>query len=139
MAQRGVLAEALVQSKAEESATDEAVKKWYDEHLVQFKTNAVDLSMIMSKTEDEAKAIKAEFEGGADFATLAKAKSSDERTKANGGAMGSVDMRQFPPDMKTPIEAGKDGDLVGPLNLFNQWAVLKINKKINEVYATEEA
>ena len=52
--------------------------------------------------------------------------------------MGSVDLRQLPPDIKTPVEAGKDGDLVGPISLFGQWAVLKINKKINEVTPLEE-
>ena len=138
MAARGVLAEAMVQSKAEESATDEAIQKWYDEHLVQFRKNAVDLSMIMSATEAEAQGVKAELDGGGDFAALAKAKSTDPRTKDNGGSMGSVDMRQLPPDIKTPVEAGKDGDLIGPMNLFGQWAVLKINKKINDVTPLEE-
>ena len=138
MASRGVLAEALVQSNAEKRATDELIKKWYDDHLVQFRKNEVDLSLIMSKSEEDAQGIKAELDGGADFIALAKAKSTDERTKDSGGAMGPVDLRQLPPTMKTPIEAGNEGDFIGPINLMGQWAVLKINKKINEVTPLEE-
>ena len=63
----------MVQSKAEESATDEAVKNGTMSILFNGTKRRRPVHDHV-KTEDEAKAIKAELEGGADFATLAKAK-----------------------------------------------------------------
>ena len=138
MAQRGVLAEALVQSQAEKRASDDKIKSWYDEHLVQFRKNEADLSIIMVQTEEEGNAVKALLDGGADFAATAKEKSLDPRTKDNGGSMGKMDLRQLPPAMRTPIEAAEAGALVGPISLMGSWAVFKLNSKDTGVTPLEE-
>jgi peptidyl-prolyl cis-trans isomerase C len=141
MAERQVLAEATVQSQAEARITDEKVKAWYDEHLVQFRVSEADLSMIMLSTEEDANAIKAQLDGGADFATIAKEKSEDPRTKDNGGAMGSMDLKQMPPTIKTPIESAKDGDVIGPIDLMGKFAIFKVNslnKGVKELAEVKE-
>jgi hypothetical protein len=45
-------------------------------------------SHILVKTEAEADAVKAELDGGADFAAVAQAKTTDEGSKASGGDLG---------------------------------------------------
>ena len=127
MAERQVLAEATVQSQAEARITDEKIKTWYDEHLVQFRVSEADLAMIMVSSEEDAKAIKAELDGGGDFATIAKEKSEDPRTKDKGGEMGTMDLKQMPPTIKTPIEAAKNGDIIGPIDLMGKFALFKVN------------
>jgi peptidyl-prolyl cis-trans isomerase C len=72
-----------------EQVTDDAVKARYEKKL---KDNPppeeVRAAHILVKAEDEAKAIIEQLKGGADFATLAKEKSTDKGSGANGGELG---------------------------------------------------
>ena len=52
---------------------------------------------ILVKTQADAQAILAQLKGGADFAALAKAKSLDTQSGANGGDLGTVYVGQFVP------------------------------------------
>lgn len=66
--------------------TDKEVSDTFEQYKEQFNTpEQVRTSEILVKTEDEAKAIIKELEGGKDFAELAKEKSLDTATKENGG------------------------------------------------------
>ncbi len=73
---------------ADAAVTDEALQALYDERY-----GAVDpgteyhAAHILVATEDEAKAIRAELDGGADFATLAAEKSTGP-SGPNGGDLG---------------------------------------------------
>ena len=141
MAERQVLAEATVQSQAEARITDEKIQKWYDEHLVQFRVSEADLAMIMLNTEEDATEIKAELDNGADFTAIAKEKSEDPRTKDKGGEMGVMDLKQMPPSIKTPVEAAKNGDIIGPIDLMGKYALFKvnsINKGVKEIAEVKE-
>ncbi|HET6158824.1 MAG TPA: peptidylprolyl isomerase [Dongiaceae bacterium] len=72
-----------------QQVTDEAIKARYEKKL---KDNPppeeVRAAHILVKTEDEAKAIIEQLKGGADFAALAKEKSTDKGSGANGGELG---------------------------------------------------
>ena len=118
MAQREVMASAWVKEMAETRVTEEKMKAWYDEHLVQFRKSDANLSMMLLSDEATATKLKAELKGGASFSELAKTNSLDPRTKANGGDMGTIDTRQLPEDLRTAVEAAKAGDVVGPLSLM---------------------
>jgi foldase protein PrsA len=66
--------------------TDKEVSDTFEQYKEQFNTpEQVRTSEILVKTEDEAKAIIKELEGGKDFAELAKEKSLDTATKEKGG------------------------------------------------------
>ncbi|VFT74117.1 peptidyl-prolyl cis-trans isomerase D [Klebsiella aerogenes] len=59
----------------QESASDEEIQSWYDQHKDQFtQPQRNRYSVIQTKTEADAKAVLAELQKGADFATLAKRK-----------------------------------------------------------------
>jgi peptidyl-prolyl cis-trans isomerase C len=72
-----------------QQVTDEAIKARYEKKL---KDNPppeeVRAAHILVKTEDEAKAIIDQLKGGADFAAVAKEKSTDKGSGANGGELG---------------------------------------------------
>ena len=72
-----------------EQVTEDAIKARYEQKL---KDNPppeeVRAAHILVKTEDEAKAIIEQLNGGADFATVAKEKSTDKGSGANGGELG---------------------------------------------------
>jgi peptidyl-prolyl cis-trans isomerase C len=69
--------------------TEETIKARYEKKL---KDNPppeeVRAAHILVKTEDEAKAIIEQLKGGGDFAALAKEKSTDKGSGANGGELG---------------------------------------------------
>ncbi|RCX19811.1 foldase protein PrsA [Fontibacillus phaseoli] len=66
--------------------TDEQIKQTFEDNKAYFDTpEQVRASVILVKTEAEANEIIKELNEGKDFAELAKSKSLDEATKANGG------------------------------------------------------
>ena len=72
-----------------EHVTEDAIKARYEKKL---KDNPppeeVRAAHILVKTEDEAKTLIEQLKGGADFATVAKEKSEDKGSGANGGELG---------------------------------------------------
>ncbi|MEC7986430.1 MAG: peptidyl-prolyl cis-trans isomerase [Myxococcota bacterium] len=138
MAQREVLATALVQVKVEERVTDEMLKKSYDEKLVSYRKSEADLSMLMVADEAKANEVKAMIDAGADFVAMVKEHSEDPKAKENGGAMGKVNTKQLPPMLSGPISKAKKGDVVGPVNLMGKFALLKVNDLVESITPFED-
>lgn len=68
---------------------DEDISAYYEENKATFATpEQVRASHILVKTKEEADEIKKQLDEGADFATLAKEKSTDTGSAANGGDLG---------------------------------------------------
>ncbi|MGZ7440682.1 peptidyl-prolyl cis-trans isomerase [Paenibacillus sp. TH7-28] len=66
--------------------TDDQIKQTFETYKDSFNTpEQVRASIILVKTEDDAKDIIKQLKGGADFAELAKSKSLDTATKEQGG------------------------------------------------------
>ena len=102
-----LLAQSLYQELiATVKVTDAEVEKYYNEHknefetckahhiLIRFKGSQVPAGKDKKELSDEealakAKEIQKKLEGGADFATVAKAESDDTGSGANGGDLGS--------------------------------------------------
>ncbi|UXY09937.1 peptidylprolyl isomerase [Kosakonia sp. ML.JS2a] len=85
----------------QENASDAEIQAYYDQHQDQFtQTQRNRYSIIQTKTEDEAKAVLDELNKGADFATVAKAKSSDIISARNGGDMGWLEEGTTPDELK---------------------------------------
>lgn len=92
-----------------------------------------------AKNESEAKLkidnISQQLKGGADFATVARAKSEDINTLARGGDLGFAtedDLKQnaFPPELITRFFGMQPGDTTEPVR-FNsgKWYVFKLGEK----------
>ncbi len=74
------------------TTTSKDIKKYYEENKEEFFVpEQVKARNIVVKTEEEAKAIIAELDKGADFATLAVEKSIDPTAKQNQGDIGYFD------------------------------------------------
>jgi len=69
--------------------TDDQIEAYFEGNRDRYDTEEeVRASHILVNTEDEAQAILDELGGGADFATLAKERSTDTGSAANGGDLG---------------------------------------------------
>lgn len=112
------------------SVTEEAVRAEYDKFVADFvPADEIRASHILVPTEEEANAVKAELDGGADFATLAKAKSIDPGA-ANGGDLGFFG----PGMMVAPFEAAAFaltdvGQVSAPVQSQFGWHVIRLEEK----------
>lgn len=97
----------------QENVSDQEIQSWYDQHQDQFtQPQRNRYSIIQTKTEADAQAVLDELKKGADFAALAKEKSTDIISARNGGDMGWLEDAATVPELK---EAGlkEKGQLSG--------------------------
>lgn len=85
----------------QETASDSDIQSYYDQHQDQFtQPQRVRYSVIQTKTEADAKAALDEINKGANFADVAKAKSTDIISAKNGGDMGWLEASTTPDELK---------------------------------------
>jgi len=85
----------------QETASDADIQSFYDQHQDQFtQPQRNRYSVIQTKTEADAKAVLDELNNGADFAAVAKAKSTDIIAAKNGGDMGWLEDATTPEELK---------------------------------------
>ena len=138
LTEREVLTDFLVKKLAKDKMTDEYLKTWYDDHLVQFKKETAEVHMIVAGTQEDAEAIAAELDAGGDFATIAKAKSIDPQSKANGGSLGEIELSAVPPQMAMALNSVEEGKHTKPINMGGAFGILKATNKKKEVTPFEE-
>jgi len=124
-----ILMDLLLQSEAKAAVSDSAMHQLYDEATRQMTgQQEVRARHILVKTEDEAKAIIAQLKNGADFAELAKQKSTDP------GASEGGDLGYFPKDEMVPEFADaafklEKGQISEPVHTRFGWHVIKVEDK----------
>jgi peptidyl-prolyl cis-trans isomerase C len=86
MARQAVLVRALFENEMKQHPVSDAdLEKQYETFKGSMGSNEYKVRHILVDKEDDAKAIIAQLDKGADFATLAKEKSKDPGSKDNGG------------------------------------------------------
>lgn len=116
-ARRSLLVDELLRRNVIEKATisDDAVRKAYEENKADYETENVTASHIMVRTQEEAEGILKDLQGGKDFADLAKEKSIDRRSAANGGSLGTFGRGATPPEFEEAafkLQAGETSPVV---------------------------
>jgi peptidyl-prolyl cis-trans isomerase C len=111
---------------AEEAVTDEAVQKAYDATYSDAEpTREYHAAHILVASEDEAKAIKAELDDGADFAELAKEKSTGP-SGPNGGDLGWFSEGMMVKPFEDAVVALEPGAVSDPVQTQFGWHVIKL-------------
>ena len=116
-----------VRQDVDSRITDAEVKARYDEMVKQVKPEVqIRARHILVKTEAEAKAIIAELDKGADFATLAKEKSTGP-TGPRGGDLGFFGPGRMVPEFDKAAFALKVGEYSKePVKTQFGWHVIKV-------------
>lgn len=95
---------------ADVKVSDTDVKAFYDKNIANYgQPESVTARHILVKTEDEAKAIIAQLNAGADFIQLAKEKSIEPGAKDSGGDLGTFTKGKMVPEFETAAFAQKAG------------------------------
>ena len=125
-----VIAESYITRRVNEQLTDETIQTAYDAYVDDTASREqVTASHILVETEDEAKAVIAQLNDGADFAALAKEKSTGP-SGPNGGELGSFGRGQMVPAFETAafsMPAGSYSEM--PLQTQFGWHVIKVDDK----------
>jgi foldase protein PrsA len=105
---------------------DAALQKYFDDHKTEFGGNEVTARHILVATEAEAKAIKAQLDAGADFAALAKEKSTEPAAKTSGGDLGTFGPGKMVAEFDAVIFTLKKGEISAPFQSQFGWHVAQV-------------
>jgi peptidyl-prolyl cis-trans isomerase C len=125
-----MLEQTLLGQEVEKQITDKLLRERYKQAIAKFpEKEEVRARHILVKTEDEAKAIIKELEGGANFAKLASEKSTGP-SKTRGGDLDYFGRGQMVPAFENAAFALKKGEITKK-PVFSQfgWHVIKVEDK----------
>jgi peptidyl-prolyl cis-trans isomerase C len=116
--------------KVAAAVTEETVKAAYDQYVKDFKpVEEVHARHILVATEDEAKAIKAELDGGKPFEVLAMEKTTDPSGKQNGGDLGFFSKGMMVPEFEAVAFTLEPGKISDPVKSQFGWHIIKVEEK----------
>lgn len=124
---RALKADAALRAAVDEAVSEDALRAAYDKSVAEAE-GAVEwnASHILVETEEEARAVIAELEGGADFATVAKEKSTGP-SGPNGGELGWFGEGQMVPAFEEAVKGLSKGEISEPVETQFGWHVVKLN------------
>jgi peptidyl-prolyl cis-trans isomerase C len=126
--QRGYLSGTALQSVVGGAVTDEALQKAYDaKFAAAVEAKEYNAAHILVATEDEAKDLKTQIDGGADFADLAKQHSSDGAA-ANGGDLGWFADGMMVKPFQDAVFAMEVGGVSDPVQTQFGWHLIQLKE-----------
>lgn len=124
---RAYLAGVALNAAADAAVSDAALQALYDESFADFTpVTEYNASHILVATQEEAAAIKAEIDGGADFAEKAREHSTDGAAQA-GGALGWFSAGMMVPQFEAAVVEMKAGEVAGPVQTQFGWHLVRLN------------
>lgn len=136
---RNTLAAAAITEVTKNQPTDEEIQAAYDK-LVAAEEPATEYSAahILVDTEEKAREIKAQLDGGADFGTLAE-QSSTGPSGPNKGDLGWFSADQMVKPFADAVSAMEKGQISDPVQTEFGWHVIKLNDtRLREAPALDE-
>ncbi len=135
---RTQLASVVIATLADKAVTEEALQAAYEaEYMNGDQGVEYNASHILVNTEEEAQALVGELSTGADFATLAKDKSTGP-SGPNGGSLGWFSKGMMVEPFQEAVEKLEPGAVAGPVKTQFGWHVIKLNEtRIKEAPALD--
>jgi len=126
---RGALAGIAANAAVVDAVDDAKIKAAYDAEIAAFQpAPEFSAAHILVDSEEKAKALKAEIDGGKDFAEVAKANSSDG-SAASGGDLGWFGLGQMVPEFEAAVTTLEVGQVSEPVKSQFGWHLIKLNEK----------
>lgn len=140
---------------SEEKVSDSEMKKYYDEHIDEYKKDEVEASHILIKTTDDqnkplpeaeqkkakekAEKVLKEVKAGGDFAELAKKYSQDPGSAANGGALGAFGKGMMVKEFEDAAFGMEPGQVSNLVKTDFGYHIIKVTDRIKETTSFDEA
>lgn len=126
---RGYLSNIALQTVVAGAVTDAALQAAYD---LKFKDSApqteYSAAHILVDSEEKAKELKTQLDGGADFAELAKANSTDTGSGANGGDLGWFGLGAMVKPFEEAVVAAEVGKVTAPVKSDFGWHLILVKE-----------
>lgn len=127
---RQIVIQVYLQSILKDLVPEKEVKKEYEVLVEKFKgKQEVRARHILVESEEEANEIYKQLEGGADFAALAKEKSADKGSGAQGGDLGYFTKERMVPEFADAAFKAEKGKVVKPVKSDFGWHVILVEDK----------
>jgi peptidyl-prolyl cis-trans isomerase C len=134
---RRALRDAYFDKNVTGGVTEAEAKKVFEDNIAKVKPEQeIKARHILVETEDEAKAVKAELDGGADFAKLAAEKSKDKN--AEGGDLGYFTRGQMLKPFEDAAFALDVGQISDPVKTSFGWHIIEVQEKRDQKLPTFE-
>ncbi len=125
---RTIMAADVITEVTGDAITDKALQEAYDsKYATAADETEYRASHILLKTEEEAKAVIQELENGANFADLAKERSTGP-SGASGGKLGWFGEGMMVPEFFEAVTALDVAEVSGPVKTQFGWHVIKLNE-----------
>ncbi len=109
--------------------SEEAMRQYYEAHKDEFTDpEMVAVSHILLKSREAAETVLAELKAGAEFAALARERSEDPATKADGGRLSPIRRQQRTPEFEQAAFALKPGELSGVVEDAAGFHIIKVHR-----------
>jgi peptidyl-prolyl cis-trans isomerase C len=140
--QRAFIANAALTRAAQDAVSEENVTEAYTAFVTEFDgrepTPEFNASHIIVETEEEALALRAQLDEGADFADLARENSMDGAA-AGGGSLGWFGLGAMIPEFEQAVQELEIGAYMGPLETRFGWHLVLLNDtRMSSAPALEE-
>jgi peptidyl-prolyl cis-trans isomerase C len=124
------LRRAYTKQAVSDTITSEAIKAEYDRIVAAMPAeDEVHARHILVTTEDDAKAIKAELDAGADFAALAREKSIEPGAAQSGGDLGYFKAAMMVKPFADAAFAMQVGEISNPVQTQFGWHIIKVEDR----------
>jgi peptidyl-prolyl cis-trans isomerase C len=135
----GLLAGEALGRVGQAAVTDAALQEAYDARYADAEgTREYNAAHILVETEEAAQEVIAELEGGADFAELARERSTGP-SGPDGGALGWFSSGMMVPAFEEAVTALDPGETSAPVETQFGWHVVRLNEtRMSEAPSLEE-
>jgi peptidyl-prolyl cis-trans isomerase C len=121
------LRRAYTKQAVSDTISEDQIKAEYDKVIAAMpNVDEVHARHILVSSEDDAKAIKAQLDGGADFATLAKEKSIEPGAKDSGGDLGYFTQDKMVKPFADAAFALKVNEVSQPVQTQFGWHIIQV-------------
>ena len=126
---RGYLSNVALQAIVKVAVTDATLQAAYDARFKDLKPGTeYSAAHILVESEEKANDLKKQLDGGADFAALAKANSTDTGSGANGGDLGWFGLGAMVKPFEDAVVAATVGKVAGPVKSDFGWHLILVKE-----------
>lgn len=128
--QKQIIIQSFVEQKAKNMASDEQLKALYQAKVDASKgKEEVKARHILVEKEEDAKKIAEQLKKGGDFDKVAKEKSTDKGSGANGGELGWFTKEKMVPEFAEAAYKLKKGEVSAPVKSQFGWHIIKLEDR----------